>query len=68
MVKKELGSLDLDCNLSVPETSKAVGSIHETILPGVPSSVEASLSAGHPIMVGAIVSTARDDYIQNKQL
>lgn len=61
MRKKESGSCDLVSSLSVPETSMDVGSRYVTVAPGLPSSTTTLKSAGHPRIVGGVVSTKDRD-------
>ena len=64
-LKNVFGASDLVTNIATPDTSVAVGSIHEITRPGTPNSTTLSIRSGQSIIVGGIVSTVE---INEKQI
>ena len=54
--KKDPGSLVLCCSVAVPESSVAVGSVHDTVVPPVPVGMVRVMSLSG-VMVGGVLST-----------
>ena len=58
--KKVPGDADRLENISVFETSIAVGSIHVITPPAIPNSMTSRMESGQPIIVGGVPSTIKN--------
>ena len=56
--KKDPGALVLCCSVAVPESSVAVGSVHDTVVPPVPAGMVRVMSLiDDGVMVGGVLSS-----------